>query len=79
MQRTLWIILLFALLPSPVRAEDTQPNILVFLVDDMGLMDSSVPFLTDKVGKPVRHPLQEFYRPPNMERLAKQGVRFSRF
>jgi arylsulfatase A-like enzyme len=79
MLRTLRIILLFALLPSPARAEGQAPNILVFLVDDMGLMDSSVPFLTDKGGKPERHPLNEFYRTPNMQRLARQGVRFSRF
>ena len=27
-----------------------RPNIIVFLVDDMGLMDTSVPFLTDENG-----------------------------
>ena len=27
-----------------------RPNIIVFLVDDMGLMDNSVPFLTDGGG-----------------------------
>lgn len=56
-----------------------RPNILVFLVDDMGLMDSSVPFLTDENGRPERHPLNEFYRTPQMERLAAQGIRFSNF
>jgi len=27
-----------------------RPNIMVFLVDDMGLMDTSLPFLTDSDG-----------------------------
>ena len=30
-----------------------RPNIIVFLVDDMGLMDTSVPFLTDEDGNRV--------------------------
>ena len=56
-----------------------KPNIILFLVDDMGLMDTSVPMLGDKEGKPQKHPLNDWYRTPNMERLAKQGVRFSQF
>ena len=30
---------------------------MVFLVDDMGVMDTSVPFLTDSTGRPIRYPL----------------------
>jgi len=56
-----------------------RPNIVVFLVDDMGLMDTSVPFLADESGQPVRHPLNDWYHTPNMERLAKQGICFSTF
>jgi len=56
-----------------------RPNIVLFLVDDMGVMDTSVPFLTDSQGLPVRYPLNDRYRTPNMERLARQGVRFSQF
>jgi arylsulfatase A-like enzyme len=55
------------------------PNVIVFLVDDMGVMDTSVPFLTDAAGTPVRHPLNDWYRTPNMERLANQGIRFNNF
>jgi len=62
-----------------VLAAPEKPNIIIFLVDDMGLMDTSVPMLTDKNGLPKRHPLNDWYRTPNMERLAKQGVRFSNF
>lgn len=63
---------------SSVFAQE-RPNIIVFLVDDMGLMDTSVPFITDRQGNPVRQPLNDWYRTPNMERLAAQGIRFSTF
>ena len=57
----------------------TAPNIVVFLVDDMGVMDTSVPFLTDADGRPRRYPLNDFYHTPAMERLADRGIRFSTF
>lgn len=63
---------------STVIAQE-RPNIIVFLVDDMGLMDTSVSFITDSQGIPVRQPLNDWYRTPNMERLSAQGVRFSTF
>ena len=42
----------------------------------MGVMDTSVPFLTDENGKPKRYPLNAYYRTPGMERLAKK-IRFN--
>jgi|694.fasta_scaffold43042_2 arylsulfatase A-like enzyme len=57
----------------------SKPNIVVFLIDDLGVMDTSVPFLTDEQGQPKSYPLNQFYRTPNLERLAEQGVRFSNF
>ena len=60
-------------------ADVGRPNIVVFLVDDMGLMDTSVPFLTDAAGKPKRYSLNDYYRTPNMQRLASQGIRFNNF
>lgn len=71
-----------ALLLSPMvsaSAAADRPNIMVFLVDDMGMMDTSVPFLTDDQGNPKRYPLNDHYRTPGMERLAAQGIRFNQF
>jgi len=69
-------------LPAPLdagQAERARPNVIIFLVDDMGVMDTSVPFLTDKAGKPKRYPLNDYYRTPNMDRLATRGIRFNNF
>lgn len=60
-------------------ADEPRPNIAVMLVDDMGVMDTSLPFLTDESGHAKRYPLNDFYRTPNMERLAAGGVRFNNF
>jgi len=57
----------------------SQPNIVIMLVDDMGVMDTSLPFLTGADGKPQRYPLNDWYRTPNMERLAARGIRFNNF
>jgi arylsulfatase A-like enzyme len=71
--------------PAGLSAAETQaagprpPNIVVFLVDDMGIMDTSLPFLTDPAGMPQRFPLNDFYRTPHMERLAMRGIRFNQF
>lgn len=79
-----WIVTLaislvgFVLWGKPAAAA-APPNIVVFLVDDMGVMDTSVPFLTDENGAPKRYPLNDFYRTPHMERLADRGVRFNNF
>ena len=48
-----------------------KPNIVLFLVDDMGWQDTSVPFWDRKT------PFNNRYHTPNMERLAKQGMKFT--
>ncbi len=48
-----------------------KPNIILFLVDDMGWQDTSVPFFKE------RTPFNDTYRTPNMERLAGQGIKFT--
>lgn len=50
---------------------DKRPNILLFLVDDMGWQDTSVPFWNQKT------PFNERYETPNMERLARKGMKFT--
>lgn len=62
------------------KSEPSTPaNVIIFLIDDMGLMDTSVPFLTDAEGHPKPYPLNAYYMTPNMEKLAEQGVRFTNF
>ncbi|SIR40699.1 sulfatase [Maribacter ulvicola] len=51
--------------------QETKPNIIVFLVDDMGWQDTSVPFWKKKT------PFNNRYYTPNMERLASQGMKFT--
>lgn len=48
-----------------------RPNIILFMVDDMGWQDTSVPFWTQRTA------LNNIYHTPNMERLASQGMLFS--
>ena len=78
---TLLIGSLLALVAPLHAAEDNpaMPNIVIFLVDDMGVMDTSVPFLTDETDQPKRYPLNDFYLTPNMVRLAARGIRFNNF
>jgi arylsulfatase A-like enzyme len=72
------LLFLLPLLAWPLLAAP-PPNIVIMLVDDMGVMDTSLPFLTDAAGKPKRYPLNDHYRTPNMERLAAKGIRFNNF
>ena len=75
----LTIFALLILLAANSHAADSHPNLVVMLVDDMGVMDTSVPFLTDESGQAKRYPLNDYYRTPNMERLAARGIRFNNF
>lgn len=51
--------------------EEQPPNIVFFFVDDMGWQDTSVPFHKE-VTK-----LNKQYYTPNMEQLAKEGLKFN--
>ena len=46
--------LLLSLCAGQFAFAQDRPNIVVFLVDDMGLMDTSLPFLTDENGNAER-------------------------
>jgi len=55
-----------------VEVEETpSPNIILFLVDDMGWQDTSVPFWNKKTA------YNDLYKTPNMERLAAEGMKFT--
>lgn len=71
--------LILSLSANATNKTETKPNIIIFLVDDMGLMDTSVQFIIDKDGNPIKQPLNDYYRTPNMEKLAKTGIRFTNF
>ncbi len=74
-----FILMVFCWACNKATIDSPKPNIILFLVDDMGLMDTSVPMLTDSLGNPQRHPLNDWFQTPNMEKLANQGMRFSNF
>ena len=65
---------MFLAVASSARAQDrvdNRPNIILFMVDDMGWQDTSLPFWTQ------RTMYNDRYETPNMERLAARGMMFS--
>lgn len=63
-----------AIAASPAKGapkEKQRPNIVLFLVDDMGWQDTSLPFWTQRTH------YNDTYHTPNMERLAAQGKMFT--
>ncbi len=69
---TWWSFPFFSLLqPFTAISANKQPNILFFMVDDMGWQDTSVPFAEE------RTPFNNLYETPNMERLARMGMKFT--
>lgn len=68
---TLALVPLTGLSAKNTIAHDNRPNIILFMVDDMGWQDTSLPFWKEKT------PLNERYHTPNMERLASQGMMFT--
>ena len=60
-----------ALAALPAGASAQNPNIILFMVDDMGWQDTSVPFWTEPTD------YNRAYETPNMEKLASQGMMFT--
>jgi arylsulfatase A len=67
-------ISLLTTIPNAVQAktQGAHPNFVFILIDDMGWTGSSV-----QLNKKLKDSKSDFYLTPNMEKLAKQGVRFS--
>ncbi len=65
------LTILAAVIPPASGDDAAKPNIVFFLVDDMGWQDTSVPFHDETT------PFNSFFRTPAMERLASQGTRFT--
>ncbi len=53
------------------QSSQNRPNLVLFLVDDLGWQDTSVPFHSEMT------PLNRKYQTPNLERLAAEGVKFT--
>ena len=66
------ILALLVILAASLARAAAQPNLIVFLVDDLGWNDSSVSF-----GLPKDPTHNSHYRTPALERLAREGTRFS--
>ncbi|MGJ8672887.1 sulfatase-like hydrolase/transferase [Rubritalea sp.] len=57
-----------------------RPNVLIFLIDDYGSMDTSVPFAYnsyDDSGTPLVTAFNTFYQTPNIAALAANGMKFT--
>jgi arylsulfatase A-like enzyme len=66
MIRCVATILLVAGLAAPGRAADKQPNVVLIVIDDLGQRDLGCYGST-------------FYKTPNIDRMAKEGLRFTDF
>ena len=70
--KSLLLIALFTISASCVlKQENSQANIVLFYVDDMGWQDCSLPFHS------VETRLNRIYHTPNMEVLASEGMKFT--
>jgi arylsulfatase A-like enzyme len=67
----LLLLLLVMNAASAQKRNNVRPNIIYFLVDDMGWQDTSVPFWDS-----ITNANKKFHT-PNMERLAKKGMKFT--
>ena len=65
MQKYLFLLIVYSVLPLGVcPGNEPRPNIIIFLIDDLGWMDLGCQG-------------SDYYQTPNIDRLASQGVRFT--
>ena len=65
------VLTLFLFISCNNSNEISKPNIVLFMVDDLGWQDTSVPFWNNKTE------YNKLYNTPNMELLAEMGVKFT--
>ncbi len=70
-RRTIIFLIITLLSIHSFGQGNLKPNIIFFFIDDMGWQDTSVPFYKEKTK------LNKTYRTPNMERMAKEGMKFT--
>lgn len=68
---TLMSLAVVASLSAGAANPEERPNIILFLVDDMGWEDTSLPFWSER----TRY--NDMFETPNMERLAAEGMMFT--
>ena len=68
---TLMPLAVVASLSAGAANPEERPNIILFLVDDMGWEDTSLPFWSER----TRY--NDMFETPNMERLAAEGMMFT--
>ena len=71
LNRILYVYICLFFISCNSTSNKTNPNIVLFLVDDMGWQDTSVPFWENETK------FNRLYNTPNMERLADMGVKFT--
>ncbi len=65
------IMFIESIIIAVALTQSQQPNIVVFLVDDLGWQDTSVPFHSEVT------PFNELYTTPNWQRLADNGTKYT--
>ena len=70
LNRVLLVVFIVGLCAATCWGEETKPNIVLVLIDDLGWQDSSVEF-----GEATR--FQKHFRTPHLARLSVRGIRFS--
>ncbi len=69
----IWLLFLsfYGCSPSQIETKEPSPNIVLFMVDDLGWQDLAVPFGTQVTET------NRLYRTPNLQRLASEGMKFT--